>query len=138
MLPRVFTVTTVLIFVSLCAFAGGLSTDEISAIQEKAKKDAAGMALPPNDYEAPREAEGGRSLSGLSIRGIPTKIALERERIRKEVFGREGHITRTAKRTAPREGSEPTSGFTSFSPRQYPRGPFAVTRARLAPWATAT
>ena len=47
MLLRVFVVVAVLALASLSAFAGDLSTDEISALQEKAKKDAAGMVLPP-------------------------------------------------------------------------------------------
>ena len=71
MLPRVFVVATVLVFASLCAFAGDLSTDEISAIQEKAKKDAAGMVLPQNEYEALGKAESGRGLPALSVRGVP-------------------------------------------------------------------
>ena len=138
MLPRVFVVTTTLVFVSLCAFAGELSTDEISAIQEKAKKDAAGMVLPPNDYEALGRQKAEEAYRIYQSEEFQRKIALERERIQKEVFGRGDRITRTAKKAAPREGSGPTSASTSFSPRQYPQRPFAATRARRAPWATAT
>ena len=133
MLPRVFAVATVLLFASLCAFAGELSTDEISAIQEKAKKDAAGMVLPPNDYEALGRQKAEEAYRIYQSEEFQRKIALERERIQKEVFGREGHTTRTAKRAVEREGSGPTSGFTSFSPHRYPRRPFAATRARRAP-----
>ena len=71
MLLRVFVVTAVLVFASLCAFAGELSTDEISAIQEKAKKDAAGMVLPPNDYEALGRQKAEEAYRILSVRGIP-------------------------------------------------------------------
>ena len=138
MLLRVFVVAAVLVLASLCAFAGDLSTDEISAIQEKAKKDAAGMVLPPNDYEALGRQKAEEAYRIYQSEEFQRKIALERERIQKEVFGREGRTTRTAKRAAPREGSGPTSGSTSFSPRRYPRRPFAATRARQAPWETAT
>ena len=138
MLLRVFVVVAVLVLASLSAFAGDLSTDEISSLQEKAKKDAAGMVLPPNDYEALGRQKAEEAYRIYQSEEFQKKIALERERIQKEVFGREGPTTRTAKRAAPREGSGPTSGSTSFSPHRYPRRPFAATRARRAPWETAT
>ncbi len=91
MLHRVFALITVVALSSLCAFAGDLSTDEISALQEKAKKDAAGMVLPQNDYEGlgrQRAEEAYRIYQSEEFQG---KIALERERIQKEVFGREAY-----------------------------------------------
>jgi type-F conjugative transfer system pilin assembly protein TrbC len=91
MLPRVFIVATVLVFASLCAFAGELSTDEISAIQEKAKKDAAGMVLPPNDYETFGRQKAEEAYRIYQSEEFQRKIALERERIQKEVFGREAY-----------------------------------------------
>ena len=91
MLHRVFVVTTVLVFASLSAFAGDLSTDEISALQEKAKKDAAGMVLPPNDYEALGRQKAEEAYRIYQSEEFQRKIALERERIQKEVFGREGY-----------------------------------------------
>lgn len=90
MLRRVFVVTTVLIFASVSAFAGDLSTDEISALHEKAKKDAAGMVLPPNDYEALGRQKAEEAYRTYQSEEFQRKIALERERIQKEVFGREG------------------------------------------------
>ena len=98
MLLRVFVVTTVLIFASLCAFAGELSTDEISAIQEKAKKDAAGMVLPPNDYEARGREKAEEAYRIYQSDEFQRKIALERDRIQKEVFGRVGPYYEDSKR----------------------------------------
>jgi hypothetical protein len=40
----VFALITALAFSSVCAFAGDLSTGDISALQEKAKKDVAGIS----------------------------------------------------------------------------------------------
>ena len=70
MLHRVFAVTTVLVFASVSAFAGDLSTDEVSAIQEKAKKDAAGMVLPQNNYET-LGRQKAEEAQDLSVRGFP-------------------------------------------------------------------
>ena len=98
MLPRVFVVATVLVFASLSAFAGDLSTDEISAIQEKAKKDAAGMVLPPNDYEALGRQKAEEAYRIYQSEEFQRKIALERERIQKEVFGREGPYYKDSKK----------------------------------------
>jgi len=91
MLPRVFAVATVLVFASLAAFAGGLSTDGISAIQEKAKKDASGMALPRNDYETVGREKAEEAYRLYQSEEFQRKIALERERIQREVFGHEGY-----------------------------------------------
>ena len=99
MLHRVFVVTTVLVFVSLCAFAGELSTDEISAIQQKAKKDVAGMVLPPNDYEALGRQKAEEAYRIYQSEEFQRKIALERERIQKEVFGREGSYYKDSKKS---------------------------------------
>jgi type-F conjugative transfer system pilin assembly protein TrbC len=88
MLLRVFVVTAVLAFASLCAFAGELSTDEISAIQEKAKKDTAGMVLPLNDYEALGRQKAEDTYRVYQSEEFQKRIALERERIQKEVLGR--------------------------------------------------
>ena len=71
MLHRVFVVTTVLIFASLSAFAGDLSTDEISALQERAKKDASGMVLPQNDYETLGRQKAEEAYQDLPVRGVP-------------------------------------------------------------------
>jgi type-F conjugative transfer system pilin assembly protein TrbC len=90
MLHRVFVVVTILLLASLCAFAGELSTDVISAIQEKAKKDAAGMVLPPNDYEPLGKQKAEEAYRIYQSEEFQRKVALERERIQKEVFGREG------------------------------------------------
>ena len=87
MLHRVFVVTTVLIFASLSGFAGDLSTDEISALQERAKKDAAGMVLPQNDYETLGRQKAEEAFRLYQSEEFQRKIALERERIQKEVFG---------------------------------------------------
>ena len=100
MLPRVFVVATVLVFVSLCTFAGELSTDEISAIQEKAKKEAAGMVLPLNDYEALGRQKAEEAYQFYQSEEYQQKIALERERIQKEVFGREAYYKDTKKGSA--------------------------------------
>jgi type-F conjugative transfer system pilin assembly protein TrbC len=98
MLLRVFAVTTVLVFASFCAFAGELSTDEISAVQEKAKKDAAGMVLPPNDYEALGRQKAEEAYRIYQSEEFQRKIALERERIQKEVFGRVGPYYKDGKK----------------------------------------
>jgi type-F conjugative transfer system pilin assembly protein TrbC len=90
MLPRVFVVTTLLMLISLCAYAGGLSTDEISAIQGKAKKDAVGVVLPPNDYEVLGRQKAEETYQVYQSEEYQQKIGLERERIQKEIFGREG------------------------------------------------
>ena len=99
MLLRVFVVTAVLVFASLCAFAGELSTDEISAIQEKAKKDAAGMVLHPNDYEALGRQKAEEAYRIYQSEEFQRKIALERERIQKEIFGREGPYYKDSKKS---------------------------------------
>ena len=104
MLLRVFVVAAVLVFASLCAFAGELSTDEISAIQEKAKKDAAGMVLPPNDYEALGRQKAEEAFELYQSEEFQRKIALERERIQKEVFGREGSYYKDSKKSSATEG----------------------------------
>jgi type-F conjugative transfer system pilin assembly protein TrbC len=79
-----------LALISVCAFAGDLSTDEVSALQEKAKKDAAGMVLPQNDYEDLGRQKAEETYRIYQSEEFQGKIALERERIQKEVFGREG------------------------------------------------
>ena len=98
MLLRVFIVVAVLASTSLCAFAGELSTDEISAIQEKAKKDAAGTVLPPNDYEALGRQKAEEAYRIYQSEEFQRKIALERERIQKEAFGREGSYYKGSKK----------------------------------------
>jgi type-F conjugative transfer system pilin assembly protein TrbC len=98
MLLRVFAVTTILVFASVSAFAGDLSTDEISAIQQKAKKDAAGMVLPPNDYEALGKEKAEEAYRIYQSEEFQSKIALERERIQKEIFGREGPYYKDSKK----------------------------------------
>ncbi len=100
MLPRVFIVATVLVFASLCAFAGELSTDEISAIREKTKKDAAGMVLPSNDYEALGRQKAESTYRIYQSEEFQRKIALERERIQKEVFGKEPYYVDSKKGSA--------------------------------------
>jgi type-F conjugative transfer system pilin assembly protein TrbC len=91
MLHRVFALITALALSSFCAFAGDLSTDEISALQEKAKKDAAGMVLPRNDYETLGRQKAEEAYRIYQSEEFQKKIALERERIQKEVFGREAY-----------------------------------------------
>jgi type-F conjugative transfer system pilin assembly protein TrbC len=98
MLLRVFVVATVLALASLSAFAGGLSTDDIFAIQEKAKKDAAAMVLPQNDYEALGRQKAEEAFKIYQSEEFQGKIALERERIQKEVFGREGPYYKDSKK----------------------------------------
>jgi type-F conjugative transfer system pilin assembly protein TrbC len=98
MLPRILVVATVLVFVSLLAFAGELSTDEISAIQEKAKKDAAGMVLPKNDYEALGRQKAEEAYRIYQSEEYQEKITLERERIQKEVFGHAESYYRESKK----------------------------------------
>ncbi len=98
MLHRVFVVTAVLVFASVSAFAGELSTDEISAIHEKAKKDAAGFLLPQNDYEALGKEKAEEAYRIYQSDEFQKKIALERERIQKEVFGREGPYYKDSKK----------------------------------------
>jgi hypothetical protein len=98
MLHRVFVVTTVLVFASLCASAGDLSTNEISAMQEKAKKDAAGVVLPPNNYEALGRQKAEEAYRIYQSEEFQKKIALERERIQREVFGREGQYYEDSKK----------------------------------------
>jgi len=90
MLHRVFALITVVALSSVCAFAGDLSTDEVSALQEKAKKDAAGMVLPQNDYETLGRQKAEEAYRIYQSEEFQGKIALERERIQKEVFGRVG------------------------------------------------
>jgi type-F conjugative transfer system pilin assembly protein TrbC len=98
MLPRVFVIATVLAFALPSAFAGELSTDEISAIQEKAKKDATGMVLSPNDYEALGRQKAEEAYRVYQSEEYQQKIALERERIQKEIFGREGPYYKDSKK----------------------------------------
>jgi type-F conjugative transfer system pilin assembly protein TrbC len=88
----------VLIFASLSAFAGDLSTGEISAIQEKAKKDAAGMVVPPNDYEALGREKAEEAYRIYQSEEFQRKVALERERIQKEVFGHEAPYYKDSKK----------------------------------------
>jgi type-F conjugative transfer system pilin assembly protein TrbC len=89
MLCRIFALITALALSSVCAFADGLSTDEVSGVQEKAKKDAAGMVLPQNDYEAMGRQKAEDAFEFYQSEEFQKKVALERERIQKEVFGRE-------------------------------------------------
>ena len=91
MLHRVFALITALALASVSAFAGDLSTDEISALQEKAKKDAAGMVLPQNDYETIGRQKAEEAYRIYQSEEFQKKLALERERIQKEVFGREAY-----------------------------------------------
>ena len=98
MLLRVFVVVAVLVLASLSAFAGDLSTDEISSLQEKAKKDAAGMVLPPNDYEAFGRQKAEEAYRIYQSEEFQRRIALERERIQKEIFGREGPYYKDSKK----------------------------------------
>ncbi len=97
MLHRVFALITVVVLSSLCAFAGELSTDEVSALQEKAKKDAAGMVLPRNEYEALGREKAEEAYRIYQSEEFQEKIALERERIQKEVFGREAYYKDSTK-----------------------------------------
>ncbi len=97
MLHRVFALITVVALSSLCAFAGDLSTDDISALQEKAKKDAAGMVLPQNGYEALGRQKAEEAYRFYQSEEFQKKIALERERIQKEVFGRETYYKDSTK-----------------------------------------
>jgi type-F conjugative transfer system pilin assembly protein TrbC len=98
MLLRVFVVVAVLVLVSLSAFAGDLSTDEISSLEEKAKKDAAGMVLPLNDYETLGRQKAEEAYRIYQSEEFQRKIALERERIQKEIFGREGSYYKDSKK----------------------------------------
>jgi type-F conjugative transfer system pilin assembly protein TrbC len=98
MLLRVFVVVAVLVLASLSAFAGDLSTGEISSLQEKAKKDAAGMVLPPNDYEALGREKAEEAYRIYQSEEFQRKVALERERIQKEVFGHEAPYYKDSKK----------------------------------------
>ncbi len=89
MLYRILALITALALSSVCTFAGDLSTDEVSGLQEKAKKDAAGMVLPQNDYEAIGKEKAEEAYRIYQSEEFQKKVALERERIQKEVFGRE-------------------------------------------------
>jgi type-F conjugative transfer system pilin assembly protein TrbC len=100
MLLRVFVVVAVLVLASLSAFAGDLSTDEISSLQEKAKKHAAGMVLPPNDYEALGRQKAEEAYRIYQSEEFQRKIAVERERSQKEVFGRESYYEGSKKGSA--------------------------------------
>jgi type-F conjugative transfer system pilin assembly protein TrbC len=82
-------VSLLLIALSSASFADP-GTDEISAIRQKAKKDAAHMTLPANDYEALGRIKAEEAYKLLQSEEYLNKIARERERIQKEVFGREG------------------------------------------------
>ena len=86
MLHRLFALGIILI--ASVVFAGDLTTDDISALLEKAKKDAVIMVLPKNDYEgvAKKQAE-----EAYQSGGFQRKLALERKRILKEVFGKEAY-----------------------------------------------
>jgi conjugal transfer pilus assembly protein TrbC len=98
MLRRIQTISLCvsLALITLCptAFSAEtavtLHTNEISAIQEKAKKDAAQMALPQNGYEGVgrRKAEEAHTL--YQSEEFQAKIAKERDRIQEEIFGRTG------------------------------------------------
>lgn len=98
MLLRLFVVVTVLAFTSLCAHAGELSPNDISAMQAKAKKDAAAMALPSNDHEEIGRQKAEETYRVYQSEKYQQKIALERERIRREVFGIEGPEYRDSKK----------------------------------------
>jgi type-F conjugative transfer system pilin assembly protein TrbC len=87
MLHRLFVVAVLIL--SSAAFGGDLSTGDISTLQEKAKKDAAGMVLPPNDYEALGKEKAEEAYKVYQSEEFQEKLGLERERIQKEVFGRE-------------------------------------------------
>ena len=100
MLHRVFALITVVVLSSLCAFAGELSTDDISVLQEKAGKDAAVMVLPPNDYEVLGAEKAEEAYRIYQSEEFQEKIALERERIQKEVFGREAYYKDSRKGSA--------------------------------------
>jgi type-F conjugative transfer system pilin assembly protein TrbC len=97
MLLRVFIIGTALVLAS-AAFAGDLSIGDISALQEKAKKDAADMILPQNSYEALGRQKAEEAYRIYQSEEFQRKIALERERIRKEVFGREGPYYKDSKK----------------------------------------
>jgi conjugal transfer pilus assembly protein TrbC len=96
MLHRVFVIGTALVLAS-AAFAGDLSTGDISALQEKAKKDAAGMVLPQNDYEVIGKEKAEETYKVYQSDEFQKKIAIERERIQKEVFGREPYYRDSTK-----------------------------------------
>ena len=87
MLPRLYAVTMVLLL--SVASASAMDPGDISAIQEKAKKDAASMAIPQNDYQAIGQGRAEEAYRYYQSEEFQNKLAAERERVRKEVFGRE-------------------------------------------------
>ncbi|MGD0231309.1 MAG: type-F conjugative transfer system pilin assembly protein TrbC [Syntrophorhabdales bacterium] len=119
MLYRLFVIITVLVLAS-AALAGDLSTGDISALQEKAKKDAAGMALPRNDYEALGKEKAEEAYKVYQSEEFQKKLALERERIQKEVFGREAYY-RDSKKGSSTGGLGPNEWIYVFLSSSIPK-----------------
>ena len=88
-LKRQLVASLLILALSSLSFADP-GTDEISAIGQKAKQDAAQMTLPANGYEALGKVKAEEAYKLLQSEEYQNKIAQERERIQKEVFGREG------------------------------------------------
>ena len=97
MLFRLCALAIALVFTS-AAFAGDLSTEEISALKEKAKKDASSTTLPHNEYEAIGKEKAKEAYKFYQSEKFQKRLALERERIQKEVFGREAPYYKDSKK----------------------------------------
>ena len=100
MLHRVFVVKTILVsLLSLCAFAGEPIHGRDLRHSGEGEEGRGRHGPSPERLRGPREAESGRGLqASISPRSSRRRSPCERERIQKEVFGREGVYYKDSKK----------------------------------------